>query len=103
MTLALTLIRNPHPHLRALALALALTLTLTSPSPNPEPDQVPTGSTVLKRRQLRAAGWSLVVVPYWEWNALGRENDDLATTTAAREDYMRRALSPYVFDALSEV
>ena len=74
-----------------------------TPSPNPDPDQVPTGATVLKRRQLRAAGWSLVVVPYWEWNALGRENDDLATTTAAREDYMRRALSPYVFDALSEV
>ena len=65
--------------------------------------QTPTGATALKRRQLRAAGWSLVVVPYWEWNALGRENDDLATTTAAREDYMRRALSPYVFDALSEV
>ena len=59
--------------------------------------QTPTGATALKRRQLRAAGWSLVVVPYWEWNALGRDNDE------AREVYMRRALSPYVFDALSEV
>ena len=59
--------------------------------------RTPTGATALKRRQLRAAGWSLVVVPYWEWNALGRDNDE------AREAYMRRALSPYVFDALSEV
>ena len=30
----------------------------------------PTGATALKRRQLRAAGWSLVPVPYWQWGAL---------------------------------
>jgi hypothetical protein len=32
----------------------------------------PTGATptALKRRQLRAAGWALVAVPYWQWNAL---------------------------------
>ena len=30
----------------------------------------PTGATALKRRQLRAAGWALVPVPYWQWNAL---------------------------------
>ena len=30
----------------------------------------PTGATALKRRQLRAAGWALVPVPYWQWDAL---------------------------------
>jgi hypothetical protein len=30
----------------------------------------PTGATALKWRQLRAAGWALVAVPYWQWNAL---------------------------------
>jgi hypothetical protein len=29
----------------------------------------PTGSTLLKRRQLRAFGWPLVSVPYFEWEA----------------------------------
>ena len=28
----------------------------------------PSGATALKRRQLRAAGWALLSVPYWEWN-----------------------------------
>ena len=32
--------------------------------------RTPTGATALKRRQLRAAGWALLPVPYWEWNAL---------------------------------
>ena len=27
----------------------------------------PTGATVLKRRQLRATGWSMVAIPYYEW------------------------------------
>ena len=30
----------------------------------------PTGATMLKRRQLRAAGWPLLAVPFWEWNEL---------------------------------
>ena len=47
--------------------------------------QVPTGATVLKRRQLRAAGWALLPVPYWEWNALGR-------STHAKEAYLLAAL-----------
>jgi len=33
----------------------------------------PTGSTVLKHRQLRYFGWHLESVPYWEWNAGGRK------------------------------
>ena len=32
--------------------------------------QRPTGATALKRRQLRAAGWPLVSVPFWEWDRL---------------------------------
>jgi hypothetical protein len=28
----------------------------------------PTGTTLLKRRQLRHLGWRLVSVPYWEWD-----------------------------------
>ena len=26
------------------------------------------GATMLKRRQLCALGWQLIVVPYWEWH-----------------------------------
>lgn len=45
----------------------------------------PTGKTRLKRRQLRAFGWSLVDVPYWEWNAL---QDD-----AAKAKYLVRKMT----------
>ena len=31
----------------------------------------PTGSTLLKHRQLRYFGWRLESVPYWEWDACG--------------------------------
>jgi hypothetical protein len=44
----------------------------------------PTGATALKRRQLRAAGWALLPVPYWEWGALGSK--------AAKQEYLRVAL-----------
>ena len=44
----------------------------------------PTGATALKRRQLRAAGWALLPVPYWEWNALGSK--------AAKEAYLQGGL-----------
>ena len=37
--------------------------------------EAPTGSTMLKRRQLHAAGWPLLVVPYWEWNELDNGGD----------------------------
>ena len=46
--------------------------------------QMPTGATALKRRQLRAAGWALLSVPYWEWDEL--------RSKAAREEYLRAAL-----------
>ena len=46
--------------------------------------RTPTGATALKRRQLRAAGWALLSVPYWEWNALGSK--------AAKQAYLQGAL-----------
>ena len=47
--------------------------------------RTPTGATALKRRQLRAAGWVLLPVPYWEWDALG-------SSKAAKEEYLRAAI-----------
>ena len=39
---------------------------------------------MLKRRQLRAAGWTLLPLPYWEWNALA--------DPPAKEAYLLRAI-----------
>jgi len=47
--------------------------------------RTPTGATALKRRQLRAAGWALLPVPYWEWDALG-------SSEAAKKEYLWAAL-----------
>lgn len=44
----------------------------------------PTGATTLKRRQLRALGWQVVVVPYFEWDKL--------TSAAARYQYLSSKL-----------
>ena len=30
--------------------------------------RTPTGATLLKRRQLRSFGWSLLSLPYWDWD-----------------------------------
>ena len=49
----------------------------------------PTGSTALKRRQLRAAGWPLLPVPYWEWSQFNG-------APAAQQAYMARALKATV-------
>ena len=51
--------------------------------------RTPTGATALKRRQLRAAGWTLLPVPYWEWNALGHE----VGSKTAKQAYLQRALA----------
>ena len=42
----------------------------------------PTGSTLLKRKQLRQLGYTVVPVPFWEWNALERGKEE--------EEYLRR-------------
>ena len=49
--------------------------------------RTPTAATALKRRQLRAAGWVLLPVPYWEWYGLG-------SSEAAKQDYLRAAAPP---------
>ena len=51
----------------------------------------PTGATALKRRQLRAAGWALLPVPHWEWDALGF--GDANGPAHAQQEYLRAALT----------
>ena len=54
----------------------------------------PTGATHLKRRQLRAAGWRLRSVPYFDWPSLAR-HPALKTDEAlheARREYVTRLL-----------
>ena len=46
--------------------------------------RAPTGAAALKRRQLRAAGWALLPVPHWEWEALGSKG--------AKQEYLQGAL-----------
>ena len=48
--------------------------------------RAPTGSTILKHRQLRSAGWQLAVIPYWEWNALEKRDEE------ARMQYLEALL-----------
>ena len=52
--------------------------------------RVPAGATALKRRQLRAAGWTLLSVPYWEWERLEEEVVDGRGTTPSA--YLEREL-----------
>ena len=49
------------------------------------PEYVPSGATVIKRRQLRALGWNLIAIPFYEWYALEGKAD-------AEECYLQRAL-----------
>ena len=53
--------------------------------------RTPTGATALKRRQLRAVGWVLLPVPYWEWDGL--------SNNSARQEYLRAALRQHVLPA----
>ena len=46
----------------------------------------PSGSTILKRRQLQRAGWRLVAVPYFEW----RETSKYARSREERIENRRR-------------
>ena len=54
--------------------------------------RAPTGRTLLKRRQLRAANWALVAVPYWDWNSL---------LAACRREYMAGRLEAELDGAIS--
>ena len=51
------------------------TVSLASKKENRAPAQgangrLPTGSTLLKQRQLGQLGYKVVSIPYWEWDAL---------------------------------
>ena len=54
--------------------------------------RTPTGSTALKRRQLKAAGWTLLPVPYWEWAEIGRSNPQ--ARRRLRFEYLSSLLEP---------
>ena len=54
--------------------------------------RTPTGATTIKRRQLRAEGWTLLPVPYWEWDSLNRGGDREAESNK-RKEYLSAALS----------
>jgi len=53
--------------------------------------RVPTGATLLKRRQLRHFGWRLVTVPYWEWAELAHR--DKSKEREQRAAYLSSLLS----------
>jgi len=45
----------------------------------------PTGRTILRNKLLRARGWLVVDIPYFEWNAL--------KTSTARTNYLKAAIA----------
>ena len=57
-----------------------------SNSPSARTSQQPQGKTLLKRRQLQAAGWRLMGVPYWEWDACRRDRAEQCALLSARLD-----------------
>ena len=48
--------------------------------------QQPQGKTLLKRRQLQAAGWRLMSVPCWEWDDCRRDRAEQCALLSARLD-----------------
>ena len=53
---------------------------------------VPTGATSLKRRQLRAVGWALMPVPYWEWEDIEEADRGGEGRQKALEAYLESGL-----------
>ena len=45
-------------------------MEVDGPSHFLEDGRTPSGSTLLKRRQLGQLGFTVVPVPFWEWNSL---------------------------------
>ena len=50
------------------------------------------GATLFKHRQLRALGWQLAVVPYWEWA-------NVVNSKAGRRVYLLQVLKQAVVSA----
>jgi hypothetical protein len=57
--------------------------------------RMPSGATLLKRRQLRHLGWRVVYIPYWKW-------DELAKTPMMEEAQSRKSRTPGAVMALLE-
>ena len=60
----------------------------------------PRGFTLLKRRQLRAAGWKLLLVPYWEWDALKvkpeHKGEEVTSWQLSQREYLSERLEQIV-------
>ena len=54
--------------------------------PSARTSQQPQGKRLIKRPQLQAAGWRLMGVPYWEWDACRRDRAEQCALLAARLD-----------------
>jgi RAP domain len=55
--------------------------------------QCPNGSTVLKHRQLRnLEGWTLVSIPYWEWDEVSSGGSTTTTRASNKQAYLRNLL-----------
>jgi hypothetical protein len=68
----------------------------------------PSGATLLKRRQLRHFGWTLVSIPYWEWDELQKglaaENTDKREKNGVRTGLamtLRERQMAYLQDAIA--
>ncbi len=46
----------------------------------------PLGHTVFKRRLLHSMGWTVVSIPYWDWNNLDTDED--------KRNYLKKVISP---------
>ena len=55
--------------------------------------QRPSGSTVLKRRQLRGCGWTLIPVPFFEWSAAAQRPKTKKEQAAAQREYLAGLLA----------
>jgi len=55
--------------------------------------QRPSGSTVLKRRQLRGCGWTLIPVPFFEWSAAAPRPTTKKEQAAAQREYLAGLLA----------
>ena len=63
--------------------------------------RTPNGATTLKRRQLRAAGYTLLPVPYWEWRALDHGGEE--ASGGGSSDAVRRKREHYLAESLAYV
>ena len=68
----------------------------TEEARKPKAARITTGTTELKHYLLRKLGHFLIVVPYWEWDAVALHAD-------ARRDYLRRKLSLHLDEIAPEL